>query len=254
MHYLFDGSYTGFLCCVFESFERKEFDVTPVTDVSFQNAFFTESRQIPADAGRAARVHAGLQNKCGKAAASDFYRVFLSEDPQAWYAAFHIIRKIFREGPTILNNYGDADLLFFSQTLKKVGRERHRMQAFVRFKKSSDGLYVSVVAPDFNVLPLLAGFFRNRYADQSWLIYDAKRKYGLLYDKRHITEVTLTEAEKNGLSITTAAVTLDEQEAAYERLWKSYYQSTNIVSRRNMKLHLQHVPKRYWKYLPEKFG
>ena len=35
-------------------------------------------------------------------------------------------------------------------------------------------------------------------------------------------------------------------------MWKDYFDSTNIKERKNMKLHIRHVPKRYWKYLSEK--
>ena len=52
--------------------------------------------------------------------------------------------------------------------------------------------------------------------------------------------------------LTDTSITLDAQEALYDQLWKDYFKSTNIVERRNIKLHLQHVPKRYWKYLTEK--
>lgn len=34
------------------------------------------------------------------------------------------------------------------------------------------------------------------------------------------------------------------KEEHFQNLWKRYYQSTNIEARRNMKLHLQLVPKR----------
>jgi probable DNA metabolism protein len=44
----------------------------------------------------------------------------------------------------------------------------------------------------------------------------------------------------------------DEKESLYQELWKQYFDSVDIKARRNMKLHIQHVPKRYWKYLVEK--
>ncbi len=132
--------------------------------------------------------------------------------------------------------------------------EELRMKAFTRFQKSADGLYVAMIEPDFNVLPLISGFFTKRYADQRWLIYDVKRSYGLLHADGLVTEVELTDSKKGALTPADATVTWDERDVFFERLWKLYFKSTNIESRRNMKLHLQHVPKRYWKYLPEKQG
>ena len=45
---------------------------------------------------------------------------------------------------------------------------------------------------------------------------------------------------------------LNEKELHYQKLWIEYFDHTNIKERRNDKLHVQHVPKRYWKYLTEK--
>lgn len=253
MNYIFDGTYNGFLCCVFEYFEYKDADVQLQVegDDAAQTALFDSSKTIITDISKVKRVQAGLQKHLGKSIAMDFFRVFLSEDLKAWTASFNIICQIFSGKTNILQNYGDDEVLYFAQTLKKVSRERHRMKAFIRFSKSSDGLFFAIVEPDFNVLPLIATFFKNRYADQKWLIYDVKRKYGLLYDKENVVEVKLSPEEKHALT-TDAVITLDEKDEHFQNLWKRYYQSTNIEARRNMKLHLQYVPKRYWKYLVEK--
>lgn len=252
MYYLFDGSYPGFLSCVFESFERKEADIIPLTEEEYQGSFFDESRLISSSLEKAERVHNGLVKKLGRNTSRDFFRVFLSEDRKAWSASLRIIREVFTGNEVVLSNFGDEDVLYFSQALKKVSRERHRMKAFVRFQKDSDGLYFSIIEPDFNVLPLISDFFRKRYADQSWLIYDVKRKYGLLYNQQFVSEVTLTSGEKNALVGRAAVITLDDRDEQFRCLWKQYFKSTNIESRRNMKLHLQYVPRRYWKYLVEK--
>jgi len=251
MYYLFDGTYAGFLCCVFDSFARKEPEAIPLLPGDRPDELFEARRTVITDIESAERVQKGLEKHSGAAAAQDFYRVFLSEDRKAWAAAFRLICRIFTAGPDILQNFGDDDVICFSLTLKKVHRERHRMKAFIRFQKSSDGLFFSVVEPDFDVLPLIAGFFRNRYADQSWLIWDNKRKYGLLYDKITVSPVQLSPEEKTALT-TGITLSLDERDEHFQHLWKQYFQSTNIEARKNLKLHLRHVPRRYWKYLTEK--
>ncbi len=251
MHYLFDDTFTGFLTAIFESFERKEWEAIPVSAAHFQSGMFEEQRTIVSCEHKAKRVMKGLTDRCGKAA-MDFYRVFLSEDARARGITFRLIRKVFREGTADFTNYGDAEVLYFAQMLHQVRRERHRMQAFVRFKKSSDGLYVASIEPDFDVLPLLGDFFCKRYADQHWCIYDVKRKYGLHYDQKSVRELSLLFSDKEENTLSANRITLDEKEAVFEQCWKTYFRSTNIESRKNLKLHLQHVPKRYWKYLPEK--
>lgn len=252
MNYIFDGSYLGFLCCVFEYFEYKDSGVNILSEGqhAVQPDLFGANKRIHTDVKKAKRVQIGLQKKAGSHS-MNFYKTFLSEDRKALNATFRIICRLFDGDKDILQNYGDPDVLYFTQTLKKIRRESHRMKAFVRFSKSSDGLYFAIIEPDFNVLPLISKFFKERYADQSWLIYDVKRQYGLLYDQVSVSEVSLTPEEKKALT-QDAVITMDERDLHFQNLWKRYYQSTNIEARRNMKLHIQHVPKRYWKYLVEK--
>ena len=253
MNYLFDGTYAGFLTCVFEAFERKEFDVQLTVDSAVQVSYFDQSvREIISDLKKVERVYNRLQKRIGISKSKECYQAFLSEDKAAWNASFRILIAIFRGQEDILKNFGHEDVLLFSQTLKKVSRERHRMKAFVRFQKSADGLFFAIVEPDFNVLPLIIPFFRNRYADQAWIIYDLKRKYGIHYDKVSVSEIKLSQAEKGDLIQSSAVIDLDDKDEYFKKLWLQYFKSTNIASRRNMKLHLQHVPKRYWRYLPEK--
>ena len=252
MIYIIEDAYAGFLTAVFESFERKHFDVKIRTKEEVQISFFEEVFDIQTDSEKAKRVLKGLKSKVGDQTAQSFYRAFLSEDHDARDAAFYIIQKIFTDQPKILSNFGDDRVILFDKTLTKIRREAHRMKAFIRFQKSSDGQYYAIIDPDFNVLPLIVSFFKKRYADQSWLIYDVKRNYGVFFDQSNLIEVQLSTIQKDSMIQQSSSITLDEKEEHFQNLWKQYFKSTNIEARKNMKLHLQHVPRRYWKYLVEK--
>ena len=125
------------------------------------------------------------------------------------------------------------------------------MEAFIRFQQNADGIFYCGIDPDFNVLPLIATHFRNRYADQQWIIYDLKRNYGLFYDLSKVEEIKIDFNQRQKTTGIANAI-VSEKEGLYALLWKDYFKSTNIQARKNTKLHVQHVPKRYWKYLTEK--
>lgn len=252
MIYSFDGSYPGFLTAIFESFERKHFDVTPVLQNEFSGALFEEHFEIVTDLKKSSRVQKGLTKTLGAKDALDIYKAFLSEKSEVWKALLFIIQQIFLGKIDILQNFGNSHVLLFDKTLTSVNCERHRMKAFIRFQKSEDGMFHAVIEPDFNVLPLITDFFKKRYADQNWLIYDLKRNYGIFYDNIGLSEVQLSPIQKNSLAKSDQIISIDDKELHYQNLWKQYFKSTNIVARKNMKLHLQHVPRRYWKYLVEK--
>jgi len=56
---------------------------------------------------------------------------------------------------------------------------------------SKDGIYFSNITPENDILPLLTKYFRLKYHNQSWLIFDAKRNYGMYYNQFCVEIVTL---------------------------------------------------------------
>ncbi|ENV34112.1 TIGR03915 family putative DNA repair protein [Acinetobacter gerneri] len=254
--YIFDGTMTGLLCCVFRAFQFKEFDVMVSENQNDQSNLFDENIFISSNEAQADRVWKGLKSKLSKQGLAAFYYAFLSENVDAFQHLFAYSIYAFSTKHRIDQDYGHRDVLAVSQWAKQVGREKHRMEAFVRFKKCKDQLYLSLVRPDFNVLPLIERHFRQRYQDQKWLIYDEKRQYGIFYDLKQVHQVNMNVSEmdqniKTGHS-QNFAIELDDEEVLYDQLWKDYFKSINIAARQNMKLHVQYVPKRYWRYMNEK--
>ena len=250
MIYVFDGSLEGLLTAVFEYFERKPKTVLLQTEKVFQPDAFTESLKIVNNRAKADRVWNGLQKRLDKQWRRRFYCAYLSELPEIFNALFHFSNYIFSHPSGAEKNFGNEHVLAISQIVTKVEREKHRMEAFIRFQHTADGMFYCGIDPDFNVLPLIVKHFKDRYSDQQWIIYDLKRRYGLFYDLLSVEEITI---EMNVKNLKQASIQqLSGTEELYANLWKDYFKSTNIESRKNTKLHVQHVPKRYWKYLTEK--
>lgn len=250
--YVFDGSLEGLLTAVFEWFERKPGKVELKLVKHHQPDAFAETLYINNNREKANRVWRGLQKKLDNDGLRRIYYAYLSEQPTAFNAIFSFVTYIFQHPAGAEKNFGNLNVLDIAQTARKVGREKHRMEAFIRFKHTADGIFYCGIDPDFNVLPLIVRHFKNRYADQQWIIYDIKRHYGLFYDLHSVQEITVSaQAEKNFIKSQNTNQ-LNPKEELYACLWKDYFKSTNIQSRKNTKLHVQLVPKRYWKYLTEK--
>jgi probable DNA metabolism protein len=248
--YLFDGSLEGLLSAIFEWFERKPGAIELRTQSSFQPEVFAEVFEVHSNSEKADRVWKGLQKRLNHNWMRKLLCAYLSEKSDAYCAIFHFTSYIFRNPPGCEKNYGNEYVLAISQTAIKVEREKHRMEAFIRFQHTTDGIFYCGIDPDFNILPLILNHFKDRYTDQKWIIYDLKRKYGLFYDLQNVDEIT-TEFNPKSLKNLTQHQ-LNGKEKLYATLWKDYFKSTNITSRKNIKLHVKHVPKRYWKYLTEK--
>ncbi len=247
----YDGSFGGLLTAVFEIYERRLGEVTCVKKGTAAPDFFGTALRVHTDEGKARRVWAGLSKCLSPEATERLFSTWLSEIPGAENYIIVYARYAFDRAESIEEDYGHPAVLWVTQTARKVWREKHRMEAFVRFQELKDGLFYGFVEPDHNVLPLIAPHFRSRYADQNWLIYDGKRKYGIHYEKatRAVREVQVDLSEEGGAVPEGAAAGREE---LYQHLWRDYFRHTGIPARRNPKLHLRHIPLRYWKHLTEK--
>ena len=193
----------------------------------------------------------GLRKKLTPKAVNNLFLVFHSEFSDIEITIYHYVRLTLSSKVNIENDFRQTPVLRIQQVSKMVGREIHRMHAFVRFQKTTDDIYAATIKPDFDIMPFIGAHFKKRYADQQWLIYDTYRDYGLFYDLRQMQFVKLDNPDWAGHKQIKQSV-LSEEEKDFKQLWREYFKATSIKERKNMKLHLQHLPKRYWSYLPEK--
>ena len=249
----YDGTFTGLLTCIFEVYEQRLIIVHICREGAQQGDAFSDRFTVLSEKAKADRVWQGLEKKLSAGACYRFFSSYLSEMTGIEDLLLAYARYIFAAGGDAENDYGHPAVLQVTQTAKKVAREKHRMEAFVRFQLLKDGIYYSGIEPDFNVLPLITKHFKSRYASQDWLIYDIKRRYGIHYSQATGATSEITIAWNEGTSAAAPASDLFEpKEELYQLLWKDYFKHTGIPARKNMKLHIQHVPRRYWKYLTEK--
>lgn len=249
MTYLvYDSTFEGFLNCVFTVYELKLTEVIIHKESEHQEPLFGETLSVITCSEKADRVWKKL-NQITKT--YKLYASFLSEQKGVENILLKAIQYILKSKKSVVSDFGDDAILKISQLTKSVGREKHRMEAFVRFKLTKNNIYFANIEPDFNVLPLISKHFKNRYADQQWIIYDLKRNYGLYYNLKKVDIIHLDFTSDFDATKTSTNIFADI-ELEFQQLWQDYFKSTNIASRKNMRLHLQHVPKRYWKYLSEK--
>ncbi|MCG2419518.1 TIGR03915 family putative DNA repair protein [Aequorivita sp. F47161] len=248
---IYDGSFEGLLSAVFYVYEYKLDTVSIVKREHAQASFFDTEEEVLTNLEKANRVWKGLSKKISAQGKKKLYKAYLSEITTIENTILYYIRRALNSENNIEKDFTDQQILEISKVSKKVDREKHRMDAFIRFRLTKDEMYFATIEPDFNVLPLNLDHFRKRYADQKWLIYDLKRKYGLYYNLAHVQTVTLNITPTIN-DETSALAYFSSEELLFQELWGNYFKSSNIASRKNMKLHIKHIPKRYWKYLSEK--
>jgi probable DNA metabolism protein len=166
---------------------------------------------------------------------------------------FRYMRKVTDAPASIEQNFADPDVLGVYQLSKKVADERMRVLQFMRFQKTADQVYFGIMEPLYNVYPLTIHHFRDRFADQPWIIYDARRHYGYYYDLKEVCEITFEDSRAAFLRHGKLEdELLDKNEKLFQEGWKSYFHSVCIQSRLNPVKHKKDMPVRFWKYLTEK--
>ncbi|MGD9558140.1 MAG: TIGR03915 family putative DNA repair protein [Mangrovibacterium sp.] len=249
---LYDGSFDGFLSAVFACYARRIDPHDICRETAWQGKLFPTPVRIVTDGQKAARVWNALRLRLHKNHKNMPFFAFLSQDTGIEMILYRFIRKMFNSPKSVETDYGDADSLELRRAERKVMQEAVRIHQFVRFQETRDGLYFAPVEPAFDVLALTLGHFKSRFARQKWLIYDVRRDYGFFYDLQQTHRVVLTEKTFSPLDGKLEDQMAAEQEQTYQTLWKDYFNHITIGERKNLRLQRQHMPARYWKFLPEK--
>ncbi len=254
--YTFDHTMDGVLSAVFDAYFRHQQPDMLIGEGEQLPLFCEETWQVVTTEEKASRVWAGLERHVSKEALKLLMVSWLSEEKTLSTPLFHYIYKVFgTKGASIERNFSDPDVLYVTNTARRVMHEQLRMKQFIRFQKAKDGTYLAVVSPDNDVLPLITDHFQDRFNDQPWLIYDARRHYGYYYDGKVVTRITFTDDTTLPFSLDDGRLNeelLSENDKLMQDLWRTYFKAICIKERMNPKKQLSDMPRRYWKYMTEK--
>jgi len=241
MIYVTDGSFEGILTAIFAAYENKEVPESIVSRDFYQMSLDTDVREIDTDEEKSGRVYHTVIQKMSHEAIETMYKAWLSEHFDIGTALYKYIKIGLKVGRKILSYLQDPDVLLVHDLAYKVTGEAHGFLGMLRFKKLNSGLFYSKIEPDNNITMIIAEHFKDRLSDQPWIIHDAKRSIFALYDTDQVIFI------KESISIPVDNC----EDKIYEELWKNYFKTIAIESRKNIKRQKQFLPRRYWKNLTE---
>ena len=250
--FIYDHTFDGILSCIFYAYEHKTFPDIILSETAQRPLFADKLYHIETEEKKSRRVWTALEGKLSKSAQNMALLVWLSDLPETEMVLFRYFRKIIDHQKGFEMNFGDSDVIRIKEIARKVNGEAEKIRQFVRFQKTKDGIFFAPISSRYNVLGLVAPHFRSRYPNQSWILYDTERNFGLYYDTHDLQEITFSlEDLKSFKSKKLESEKLSETEIYYQDLWKEYFETIAIKERFNPKLQRQHMPKRFWKYLTE---
>lgn len=159
-------------------------------------------------------------------------------DARRWSLIYRLLWRLRNENRQLIALASDDDVNQANRMAKQVSRDIHKMHAFVRFRKMTDGKYFAWHVPDHLIVRLATPFFARRFPGMTWKILTPDAS--ALWDGSELTfgpGGTADDAER--------------QPDSLEDLWTAYYGAVFNPARIKIKAMKKEMPVRYWQNLPE---
>ena len=124
--FVYDGTFEGLLCCVFESYERKLIPEKVVSTQLLSHGLFDNEISITTESAKAARVWKSLQNKLTPRNKQLPFHAFLYGKEEIDQTVFNFIRLVFDTPHDVDRDYANPDVLRIKQIKRKVTIEAMR--------------------------------------------------------------------------------------------------------------------------------
>lgn len=238
--YVYDGSFEGFLCCVYDSVYRREMPLS-LTREEEAPLLLDRTRYVVTDAQRAQRVKQSIPDKISPRALELVVTVFCSCLEQKELKLLQFLLRGYREGANLCYNLGDAQVAPLLKAERHLLHEAHLFKGFTRFVQA-EGVLVAVIAPKNYILPFITAHFSIRLRHERFAIVDKTHQTALVYEAGKAEMLRVESLELPELS---------PGEARWQALWKQFYNTIAIKGRENPRCRMSHMPKRYWEHMPE---
>ncbi len=143
----------------------------------------------------------------------------------------------------LLSHPADPDTRQCQVWAKAIGRDIHKMHAFVRFRliavdeATQREQFVAWFEPEYRIVQLATPFFRKRFASMDWSI---------------LTPHECAHWDGQDLTFSPGVSKSEVPDAdAHDDLWRTYYRSIFNPARLKVQAMQSEMPQKYWKNLPE---
>lgn len=242
--FLCDDSIDGIFTSVYDGWKwgaaGNKFEIA-VSEPEGPELFCTFVR-IKTDTEKAAKVTGTVKKKLGNRLYEILCCVAASSHEGKGTLIFHILLNALNHGKNdsrVMDDFKDPYVALASKLYIKVWHEVHRFYGFIRFSQLGNQILYSKIAPENDILMLLAPHFENRFSNENWIIYDEVRNKALLHEKRKKCVIRVGVKEKF-----EKEYILSEKEE-YEQLWKTFCKNISIKERENHPLQQQMLPFKY---------
>ena len=189
--YEYDGSFAGFLTCVFEAYARKE---EPACFLTHQDGRVTlwPARAVDTDDQKARRVYRSLDRSMGLQAKRLVTYGFLTCLEERELRLWEFLRLGYERGPSVMRDLTDPRVSVLLKAVRHLTNEAHLLKGFTRFSDQG-GVLAGEITPKNRALPLLRPHFAARYPGETIILYDRTHREALFCQKGNWAIVPLEQ-------------------------------------------------------------
>lgn len=207
---------------------------------------FCEYRQVEATLEKAEKVTDSIKNRISMEVYELVYQAALSKDEERADKLYRFLVYGFFIGGGVLDHLKiPAVYEVFSMT-RHLHRELDHMLGFTRFSQTEEGVLSAEIAPENDIVVLMAPHFAQRMPEENWIIYDCRRKKAVVH--RALGGWGVVRADKSSW---LSKLHKGKDEAVFEQLWRTFHQTVSVKERENKSCQQNHLPLRYRPYMTE---
>ena len=239
--YRYDGTLDGLLCCIFSCFVEKRMPTCLIAPDAEQLPLYPVV-DIETDSIKANRVAKGI---CGRISAEVMEMITdamcCTDTDGADLFALQTACLGFEVGAGVVDMLTEPCVDRLTKALRHALGEAHLLTGFVRFSEFG-GALIATISPKNKALTLIAPHFCDRFARETFMIYDERHKEALVHQRgRHeIHQVSDYQPPERA-----------PREQQLASLWQQYFKAIAIDQRANPTCQRSHMPKRYWAHMVE---
>lgn len=244
--YLYDGSFDGLLTIVFHCYLQKTLPYQIASSKTYLPNLLEKTIFIATNEEQAKRIWNGIYQNICYTALYDCYYAFLSCKPGKEMAILSYLLHGFQVGASICHQLALPYVLEVTKLRKNVFGEAHRLKGLVRLLEVQNNLWYASIHPDNNVIEQVGHFLMERFPTQNLILHDKNRNLAFLYYEQNRKNYEMIEVPSNFI-----VTHFSKEELHFQKLWKTFFHTISICERKNAKLQMQFMPKKYWKDLIE---
>ena len=240
MRVVYDGSFENYLNIVYDLYYKK---ITPskILKRPPEGLLFDDIYECLYREEEALKVYEALKQKFSKKNFATVLNMFMCDTIDFEMDLLEFFVEGFKEQRN-LENINRSSVFNIRKYEKQLFSNVHKMSGFLRFEELEDGSLYAKLQSRFNLVYFLGKHFAKRLNNQTYYIHDLERSLVFIHSKefKGVKTVADFEAPKHS-----------ESEEKFKKLWREFFDTVAIESRKNDKLQKSLTPLLYRTYMTE---